>query len=142
MTISDLPAVNATLNSIATLFLIAGWVFIHNERKKSHIVCMVAALITSTIFLGCYVVYHYHVGHTSFTEQGWPRVLYFTILISHLILAIAIVPLVILTVVPALRARFDRHRKMGRWTLPIWLYVSVTGVLVYFMLYHWFPPTG
>jgi len=142
MNVTDLPAVNATLNSIATLFLIAGWIFIRNEYKRSHIACMVAALATSALFLTSYLIYHYHVGHTTFTEEGWPRLVYFPLLISHLILAIVILPLVILTVVPALRARFDRHRKIGRWTLPIWLYVSVTGVLVYFMLYHWFPPTA
>lgn len=140
MSVSDLPAVNATLNSIATLFLLCGWYFIARQQKRRHILCMVGALAASSLFLTSYLIYHYHVGHTTFTAEGWPRVLYFTILISHLILAIVIVPLVILTVIPALRARYEKHRPIARWTLPIWLYVSVTGVLVYFMLYHWFPP--
>lgn len=140
MTVADLPAVNATLNSICTLLLLAGWWFIRHERKAQHIACMVSALVVSAVFLGCYVVYHYHVGSVKFTYQhAFIRPLYFFILITHVILAAAIVPLVLMTVIPALRARFDRHRKWARITLPLWLYVSITGVIVYLMLYVWFP---
>lgn len=142
MSVADLPAVNATLNTICTLFLIAGWWFIAHERKKQHIICMVSALAVSALFLTSYVIYHYHVGSIRFTyEHPVIRPLYFFILITHIILAAAIVPLVIMTVIPALRARFDRHRKWARITLPLWLYVSVTGVIVYLMLYVWFPST-
>jgi uncharacterized membrane protein YozB (DUF420 family) len=142
MSVTDLPAVNATLNTICTLLLLAGWWFIRNERKTPHIACMVSALAVSAVFLASYLVYHYHVGSVKFTSQGIERPIYFFILITHVILAAAIVPLVLLTVIPALRARFDRHRKWARWTLPLWLYVSVTGVLVYLMLYVWFPPVA
>lgn len=139
MTVTDLPAVNASLNSLSTVFIAVGWWFIAHERKRAHIACMVSALVTSAVFLGCYLVYHYHVGSVKFTADGWPRLVYFPILISHIILAIAIVPMVLMTVIPALRGRFDKHRRMGKWTMPVWLYVSVTGVIVYLMLYVWFP---
>jgi uncharacterized membrane protein YozB (DUF420 family) len=141
VTVADFPALNAGLNTLSTILIASGWWFITHERKRAHIACMVAALVTSAVFLGCYLVYHYYVGSVRFTEQGWPRLVYFPILISHLILAMAILPMVILTVIPAVRSRFDRHRKIGRWTMPVWLYVSVTGVLVYLMLYVWFPST-
>lgn len=141
MTVSDLPLVNATLNSICTCLLVAGWWFIKHERKQQHIICMLAALATSALFLITYVTHKILVQgvHTKFGGEGAWVPVYYTLLISHLILAMAIVPLVLLTVIPALRARYDRHRKMARWTLPIWLYVSVTGVLVYLFLYVWFP---
>lgn len=139
MSVTDLPLVNATLNSLCTGLLLAGWWFIKHERKQQHIICMASALATSAAFLACYLYYHYHVGSVKFTAQGPVRPIYFFILITHVILAAAIVPLVLLTVIPALRARFDRHRRWARWTLPLWLYVSVTGVLVYLMLYVWFP---
>ena len=139
MSVSDLPAVNATLNSICTVLLLAGWWFIKHERKAQHIACMVSALVVSAAFLACYVVYHYHVGSVKFTAQGIVRPIYYFILITHVILAAAIVPLVLMTIIPALRARFDRHRKWARITLPLWLYVSITGVIVYLMLYVWFP---
>ena len=99
---------------------------------------MIAACVTSALFLASYVTYHAHVGSRPFTGQGWVRLVYFLILISHVILAAAILPLALITLTRALRERFDRHRTIARWTLPIWLYVSVTGVVVYFMLYHWF----
>lgn len=99
---------------------------------------MIAACITSTLFLASYVTYHAHAGSRPFTGQGSVRLVYFVILISHVILAAAILPLAVITLTRALRERFDRHRAIARWTLPIWLYVSVTGVVVYFMLYHWF----
>lgn len=140
MDYSIFPPLNATLNGISTVFIALGWWFILKERKFQHICCMVAALVISTAFLVSYVIYHLGVTHVAFTAEGWIRPVYFTILISHIILAFTIVPLVLATVIPALRARFDTHRKIGRWTMPIWLYVSVTGVLIYFMLYQWFPP--
>lgn len=140
MSVADLPAVNATLNSVCTVLLFAGWWFIKHERKTQHIACMVSALVVSAAFLTCYLVYHYHVGSVKFTYQhAFIRPLYFFILITHVILAAAIVPLVVMTVIPALRARFDCHRKWARITLPLWLYVSITGVIVYLMLYVWFP---
>ena len=141
MTVTDLPALNATLNALSTIFIASGWWAIRHERKRVHIACMVSALITSTLFLASYLTYHALMkGHlTIFTHTGWPRTLYFWLLGTHTVLAVTVVPMVICTVVPALRARFDRHRRLGRWTMPVWLYVSVTGVIVYFWLYQWFP---
>lgn len=140
MSIENFPALNATLNAASTVFIAAGWWFIRRERKLPHIACMLAALVTSTVFLACYLIYHFNVGSVRFTAVGAVRWIYYFILLTHVVLAIVIVPMVVLTVVPALRQRFDRHRRMGRWTMPLWLYVSVTGVIVYFMLYQWFPP--
>ncbi len=139
MSIADLPAVNASLNSICTILLFAGWWFIKHERKAQHVACMVSALIVSAAFLTCYLFYHYHVGSVKFTAQGIVRPIYYFILITHVFLAAVILPLIVLTIVPALRARFDRHRKWAKITLPLWLYVSITGVIVYLMLYIWFP---
>lgn len=141
MNLSYLPLINALLNSLSAFFLIIGWYCIRHQRQVPHAFCMILAFITSTVFLGCYLFYHFHIPghHVAFTEKGWPRALYFLILFTHLSLALIIVPLVIMTLIPALRGRFDRHKKIARWTLPIWLYVSVTGVLVYCMLYVWFP---
>jgi putative membrane protein len=147
MNVFDLPPVNATLNGLSTCFIAAGWASIRRDRKRVHIACMITALVCSTIFLGCYLTYHVGLlsavgeGSVEFTAGGWVRPLYYVILITHLILAFTILPLVIMTVIPALRARFDRHRRMGLFTMPIWLYVSITGVIVYFMLYQWFPST-
>jgi putative membrane protein len=147
MNVFDLPPVNATLNGLSTCFIAAGWASIRRERKRVHIACMLTALICSTIFLTCYLTYHFGLlstvgeGSVEFTAGGWVRPLYDVILITHLILAFTVLPLVIMTVIPALRARFDRHRRLGLFTIPIWLYVSITGVLVYFMLYQWFPST-
>ena len=141
MTIQDLPAVNASLNALSAACIISGWIMIKSGRKKMHIVSMLAAVFISTVFLACYVTYHFNVAAvTKFTAQGIVRPVYFAILISHVLLAFATVPLVILTLIPALRARYDRHRRIARWTLPVWLYVSITGVLVYLFLYQWFPP--
>jgi putative membrane protein len=104
---------------------------------------MSVALITSALFLTCYLIYHFNVvGVTRFTHPGWPKAIYFFILLTHIPLAALTLPLVILTIIPALRARYDKHRRIAKWTMPIWLYVSVTGVLVYLMLYVWFPPVG
>jgi putative membrane protein len=141
MTIERLPAVNATLNGIATCLLVLGWICIRSDRIKWHMTMMVSALIVSTVFLACYLTYHFSVtAVTKFTTPGLPKLIYFAILIPHIILAFATVPLVITTLIPAFRRRFDKHRRIARWTLPVWLYVSVTGVLVYLMLYQWYPP--
>src|SRR4051794_14554547 len=135
-----LPPVNASLNALSTFFILVGLVSIKREGKTLHISAMTAALISSTAFLACYLTYHtFGGGVTNFAVPGWPKALYYLILIPHTILAMVTLPLVILTVVPALRQRWDRHRRLARWTWPIWLYVSVTGVLVYLMLYVWFP---
>lgn len=138
MTIGDLPAVNASLNALAAALLLLGYRDIRRGRMARHRAFMIAACVASTLFLASYVIYHAHAGSRPFTGQGAVRVVYFVILISHVILAAAILPLALITLLRALRARFDRHRAIARWTLPIWLYVSVTGVVVYFMLYHWF----
>jgi putative membrane protein len=141
MTIHDLPAINAALNGLSTVFISTGWYFIRRDRKQAHIAMMIAALITSGLFLACYLYYHFNVHYvTRFTATGLIRPIYFFILITHVLLAFLILPMVILTLVPALRARWDKHRRIGRWTMPLWLYVSVTGVLVYLILYIWFPP--
>jgi putative membrane protein len=141
MTVHDLPAVNATLNALSTVFLLLGWYQIRTNRTKAHIFSMCAALVTSTLFLVCYLTYHLNItGVTRFTAPGFIRVVYFSVLISHTLLAVIVLPLVIVTLVPAFRARYDAHRRLGQWTLPVWLYVSITGVIVYLMLYHWFPP--
>ena len=137
--ISYLPHVNAFLNSTSALLLIAGYFFIRQTRVRAHRNCQVAAVITSTVFLISYLTYHYYHGDTKFTGQGMVRPFYFAVLITHVILAIVIVPLVIITVYRAARGQFDRHRRIARWTLPLWLYVSVTGVIVYVMLYHLYP---
>ncbi|HEY5892287.1 MAG TPA: DUF420 domain-containing protein [Chthoniobacterales bacterium] len=140
MDVYDLPVVNASLNALSTVLIALGWFFIRRDLKKQHIACMVAALVTSTAFLVCYLWYHYHAGSIRFTAPGIVRPIYFVILITHTVLAGFVPVLVTLTVIPALRARFDRHRRLGRWTMPVWLYVSITGVIVYLMLYQWYPP--
>lgn len=132
------PVINASLNGASTVLLLSGRWLISRKRVAAHRLVMLAALTTSTLFLISYVYYHLHVGSVRFQGTGWSRPVYFTILISHVVLAAVIVPLVIITLTRALRARFDRHRAIARWTFPLWLYVSITGVLVYFMLYHWF----
>lgn len=136
MTVTDLPALNATLNGISFLFLTAGYVLIRRGDRKKHQYCMIAALVTSALFLTSYVIYHLNVGSVPFTGTGWIRTVYFAVLIPHVILAAAIVPLVLMTVSRALTKRYDRHRVVARWTLPLWMYVSITGVIVYLMLYQ------
>lgn len=142
MTISDLPALNASLNGFSTVFIAAGWYFIRRGFWRQHIACMITAIVSSTAFLVSYLIYHAHTGSTRFTAEGIVRPIYFTILLTHVLLAFTVLPLVVITVVPVFRRRWDKHRRMGRWTMPIWLYVSVTGVVVYFMLYQWFRPSG
>ena len=134
--IADLPAINATLNSLSAALLTTGYVLIRRGRVTLHKACMLAAFGTSVLFLTSYLTYHAHVGSVPFLGEGFIRILYFTILVSHVTLAVAILPLALVTLSYALRARFGRHVALARWTLPIWLYVSVTGVIVYLMLYQ------
>lgn len=134
--IATLPLVNASLNGIATILLVAGYVCIRQGRRDAHRLAMLAAFATSVLFLASYLVYHAHAGSRPFTGQGPVRAVYFTILISHIILAALIPPLAGVTLWQALRGHFDRHMRIARWTLPLWLYVSVTGIAVYWMLYQ------
>jgi uncharacterized membrane protein YozB (DUF420 family) len=136
VTVADLPALNATLNATAAVLLTTGWILIRRGRIAQHRAVMIAAFVTSVLFLISYLTYHAQVGSVRFTKQGPIRAVYFTILLTHTVLAAAIVPLVLITLTRGLRARYDRHRKIARWTLPLWLYVSVTGVVVYLMLYQ------
>ena len=145
MTYTDLPLLNACLNGTSTVLLVLGWVHIRAGRKMAHRNCMIAALCTSTAFLACYLYYHYqmqqHQGaaHTKFVNPPEFRPIYLTILFTHLVGAIAIVPLVLMTVSRAAKERFEAHKAIARWTLPIWLYVSVTGVVIYLLLYQIYP---
>ena len=134
--IEDLPTLNATLNGISTVLLSIGYVLIRQGKWKAHRAVMISAFVVSTLFLISYLIYHAEAGSTPFPGEGLIRPVYFVILISHIILAAAIVPLGLITLFRALRKRIDKHRAIARWTLPIWLYVSVTGVLIYLMLYH------
>ncbi|HEX4567893.1 MAG TPA: DUF420 domain-containing protein [Vicinamibacterales bacterium] len=136
MTIADLPALNATLNATSAVLLTIGWILIRRGRWRQHRAFMIAAFCTSVLFLISYLTYHAHIGSKHFTGQGAIRVVYFSILLTHTVLAATIVPLVLVTLSRGLSARFDRHRAIARWTIPLWLYVSVTGVVVYFMLYQ------
>jgi len=136
MTLSDLPMVNASLNTLSAVLLCFGFYFIRRKQVGAHKVCMVSAFVVSTIFLISYVVYHFHHGRTVFTGEGWIRPVYFTILGTHTVLAILMVPLILATLFFAFRGRFEVHKRLARWTWPIWLYVSVTGVVVYVILYH------
>jgi uncharacterized membrane protein YozB (DUF420 family) len=136
MTVHDLPALNATLNAISFVLLVTGYVFIRRKQWRKHRACMIAALITSGLFLTSYVIYHAQVGSVPFQKTGWIRTVYFAVLIPHVILAALMVPPVIVTVSRGLSARYDKHRRIARLTLPVWLYVSITGVIVYLMLYQ------
>ena len=138
MAISDLPALNATLNAIATVFLLAGYVCIRRGRREAHKRCMLGALATSALFLTSYVIYHLNAGSRPFPGQGAVRAVYFAILLTHVPLAAAILPLALMTATRGLRAQYDRHVRIARWTLPLWLYVSVTGVVIYLMLYQFY----
>lgn len=141
LSVSDLPAVNATLNAASGVLLVSGFIAVRNKRVGLHRALMLSAVGTSILFLISYLYYHSQAGATRFTAEGWVRTLYFLILGSHTILAMVIVPLVIATLYFALRANFARHRRIARFTFPTWLYVSVTGIAVYLMLYQLFPPT-
>jgi len=136
MTVTDLPALNASLNATSFVLLTTGWFLIRSGRRQAHKWCMISALAVSAMFLTSYVIYHLNVGSVPFQKTGWIRTVYFAVLIPHVILAAAIVPMILVTVSRALSNRFDKHKRIARWTLPLWLYVSVTGVIVYLMLYQ------
>jgi putative membrane protein len=133
------PALNATLNGTSAVLLFTGRALIKRGKTAAHRACMIAAMSSSAVFLGCYLFFHFEAGNIRFLGQGWVRPVYFTILISHVTLAIVIVPMAIITLSRGLKARYAKHRAIARWTWPLWMYVSVTGVIVYFMLYQWFP---
>lgn len=133
-------ALNATLNGTSGVLLACGYVAIRSGKRQTHKKFMISAFVTSCAFLISYLVYHYRVGHVAFTGQGWVRPVYFTILISHTILAVVIVPMILITLRRAWLGRFDRHRIIARWTLPLWFYVSATGVIVYLMVYQIYAP--
>lgn len=136
MTVHDLPAVNATLNAISGVLLVIAYVFIRKRQIDRHRRTMIAAFVMSSLFLVCYIIYHAQVGSVRFTRQGIVRPIYFTILITHVTLAAVVLPMAIVTLSRGLKARYGQHRRIARWTFPIWLYVSVTGVLVYVLLYQ------
>ncbi len=136
MTLSDLPALNATLNGTAACLLLIGYRFIRRGEIRQHRATMLAACTVSTAFLASYVTYHANVGSRPFPGHGPVRTVYLTILLTHVVLAATVLPLALITVIRGLRGRYDRHRAIARWTFPIWLYVSVTGVIVYLMLYQ------
>jgi uncharacterized membrane protein YozB (DUF420 family) len=136
MTVSDLPTLNAALNATAAVLLFAGWRYIRQGRIEAHRRCMLSAFAASTLFLISYVVYHAAAGSRPFEGEGPIRVLYFVVLVTHVVLAALIVPLALVTLARGLRRDDERHRRLARWTFPIWMYVSVTGVVIYVMLYH------
>ncbi len=145
MSPADLPAVNATLNALSAVFLSLGYFFIKRQNRQAHRNCMLAAFGTSVLFLICYLGYHAYVayvlkrGPTIFRDPAWFRPIYLAILLTHTVLAVVIVPMVLVSIWRALRGRFEAHRKIARWTWPLWMYVSVTGVLIYYLLYVRFP---
>ena len=139
MTLADLPALNACLNSLSAILLTAGFIFIKKKNERAHRNCMIAALVTSTLFLTSYLYYHAHAGRTVFPEN-WFKPVYLVILLTHTVLAAVIVPLILAAVVQAIRKKFEAHKKIARWTWPLWMYVSVTGVAIYLLLYQVFPP--
>ena len=145
MSIYDLPAVNASLNGLSACLLTAGFIFIRRRNITAHRNCMISAFCVSVIFLICYLTYHtylavaLHRGPTRFLNPAWFRPIYLTILLTHTVLAVIIVPMILITLSRALRERFDKHKKIARWTWPLWMYVSVTGVIVYLLLYQIFP---
>ena len=145
MSITDLPLVNACLNGLSALLLSCGYYFIQRKNQIAHRNCMIAAFVTSTLFLCCYLTYHgylgyvLHQGPTVFRNPAWFRPIYLAILLTHTVLAIVIVPMVLMTLGRALKKRFELHRRIARWTWPLWMYVSVTGVLIYLLLYQIFP---
>jgi putative membrane protein len=138
--VEQLPAVNATLNGIAALMLLVGWLLIKSGRERAHRNTMLSAFGVSAVFLACYLVYHYHVGSVKFAGPNGVRTLYLAILFSHIVLAATVPVLALITIYLGLKDRRTRHRQFARWTFPIWLYVSVTGVVIYVMLYHLYPP--
>lgn len=140
--LSMFPALNATLNGASAVLIVTGHSLIRRKKVALHRACMIAAVVTSSAFLACYLYYHAHVRSVHFPGQGWARTVYFSILVSHTLLAAAVPPLVIVSLSFALRRKFDQHRRIARWTYPIWLYVSMTGVIVYVMLYQIYGAHG
>jgi putative membrane protein len=138
MTIQDLPTLNASLNSIAAFLLLSGYIAIKKNQKILHRNLMISALLVSAAFLTSYLIYHYHVPSKKFPDLGWIKTVYLLILVPHIILAAVMVPMILKTFWHAYRQDWEKHKKIARLTFPIWMYVSVTGVIVYFMLYHWF----
>jgi putative membrane protein len=142
MNVQQLPLLNASLNGLATLLIVGGLAAIKTKREKLHKVLMVGAIVVSAAFLASYLTYHFNVAAvTKFTHTGWPRKIYYFILITHVPLAALLLPLLALTILPAVKGRYEAHKRWARITAPVWLYVSVTGVLVYLMLYVWYPPS-
>jgi putative membrane protein len=140
MSISDLPPINACLNGLSAAFLSVGYYFIKTKKPNAHRNCMIAAFTTSVIFLICYLTYHFNVQVvTKFKNPEWFRPIYLTILLTHTILAVVIVPLVLMSLSRGLKAKYELHKKIARWTWPLWMYVSVTGVVIYLLLYQIFP---
>jgi putative membrane protein len=135
--IADLATVNAGLNATAALFIGSGFYFIKRKNIQAHKVCMIAAMVVSALFLTSYLVYHYNVGSVRFTKQGWIRSVYFPLLLTHTVLAAVVLPMVLRTAFLAAKGRFSKHVRIARWTFPVWMYVSVTGVIVYLLLYRW-----
>ncbi len=138
MKVQDLPTLNASLNAVAATFLLLGYIAIKQKKEELHKKLMISALVVSAAFLTSYLIYHYHVPSKKFPDLGWIKTVYLIILIPHIILAAAMVPMILKTFWHAFRNEREKHRKIARITFPIWMYVSVTGVVVYFMLYHWF----
>lgn len=140
MSVQDLPALNAAFNALATVFLVTGYGFIRRGNRAAHRNCMIGALAASTLFLAGYLTYHFNVpGVTRFRDPAWFRPIYLALLLTHTVLAAAIVPMVLITLSRAMRGRFELHKKIARWTWPLWMYVSITGVLIYLLLYQVFP---
>ena len=135
-----LPHVNAALNALSTLLILTGFIFIRSGNREMHRKVMIAAIVVSAVFLACYLTYHFTAPIFVFPGTGWTIPVYYTMLITHVILAIAVTPMIIVTAWRSLHGRFESHKKIARWTLPIWLYVTVTGVLIYVILYHVYPP--
>jgi uncharacterized membrane protein YozB (DUF420 family) len=143
MNVQDLPLLNASLNGTATALIVAGLIAIKSGRTALHRALMFGAILVSAAFLTSYLIYHFNVAAvTKFTHPGWPRTVYYFILLTHIPLAVAVLPLLVLTVVPAVRGRYEVHKRWAKISAPVWLYVSVTGVLVYLMLYVWYPPVA
>jgi putative membrane protein len=137
-----LPHVNAVLNMLSTILLLIGFAFIRSGNREIHRKFMIAAIIVSAVFLACYLAYHFMAPIFKFPGTGWTIPAYYTLLISHVILAVAVTPMVMVTAWRSLNGRFEQHRAIARWTLPIWLYVTVTGVMIYVILYHVYPPAA
>jgi putative membrane protein len=139
MSVNDLPTINAVLNSLSAGFLVAGFVYIKKKNIGAHKRAMLTAFTLSAIFLVSYIIYHYTAGATAFTGEGWIRPVYFSILASHTILATLVLPPILVLLYFALRGNYTKHARIARWTYPVWLYVSATGVIIYLILYHWYP---